>query len=205
MAHLTVLANVSTLADVAFGLAVTATPGFAYGNSPTGNTPITGTTTTITYVPQVVRFTKTYVGPELETATGPNYPRDFRLSVDVAAGQTIQSLTVTDRLPKQYAYLSITGQSAATNAVATPLVGTPSTVQNTLTRTFSSNVVGTTASEDAFVQFRYFIPDADAASSGMVSGPPWSSTRIVGLPLAITARASSICRPGRSRLRRSPR
>ncbi|MEO5723954.1 MAG: isopeptide-forming domain-containing fimbrial protein, partial [Ilumatobacteraceae bacterium] len=168
VAHVTVVANVSSLADVGTGLAVTATPGFAYGNSPTGNTPIAGTTKSITYVPQVVRFTKTYVGPELETATGPNYPRNFRLSVDVATGQTIQNLTVTDRLPKQYAYLSIVGQSAATNAVATPLVGAPSTLQNTLTRTFSSNVVGTSSNEDAFVEFQYFIPDTDAASATIV-------------------------------------
>ncbi len=168
VAHLTIVANVSSLADVGAGLAVTATPGFAYGNSPIGNTAIPGGPKTITYVPQVVRFTKTYVGPELETATGPNYPRKFRLSADVANGQIVQNLTITDRLPKQYAYLSIISQSAATIAVATPLVGAPSTVQNTLTRTFVSNVVGTTASEDAFVEFQYFIPDTDANGATIV-------------------------------------
>ncbi len=73
VAPVTVTALVSNLADVSAGLDVTATGGFAFGDSPIGTTPIVGTTATTTLVPEVVRFTKRVVAPEEETATGPNY------------------------------------------------------------------------------------------------------------------------------------
>ena len=74
VAPVSVNASVSGLADVGISLGVTATGGFAYGDSPTGTTPIVGTTDSATLVPEVVRFTKRVVAPEEETATGPNYP-----------------------------------------------------------------------------------------------------------------------------------
>ena len=38
-------------------------------------------------------------GPDGETATGPNFPRAYTLSLDIAAGQTLTDLVLTDRLP----------------------------------------------------------------------------------------------------------
>ena len=106
IADIAVVGAVSNLADVGFALGVTATPGFAYGDTATGSTPIIGSTAGASLTPEVVRFVKTYVGPEEETATGPNFPRGYTLDVDIATGQTVAGLTITDRLPPEYAYLS---------------------------------------------------------------------------------------------------
>ena len=64
-------------------------PGFYYGCTPTGGTPIYGTTTSANYTPTLVTLSKAFDGPENETATGPNYPRRFTISVEVAPGQTV--------------------------------------------------------------------------------------------------------------------
>ncbi len=163
-APIQVTAAVSDLADVGTALPVAATPGFAYGTSAIGNTPIIGTATTTTFTPQVVRFTKTYIGPENETATGPNYPRRFRLSVDVATGQQVNSLAITDLLPPQYAFVAVTAIGpAGSSSTQTPTVGSPAlSPNNDLVRTWTGPITGTAASEDLFVEFEYFIPDLDA-------------------------------------------
>jgi uncharacterized repeat protein (TIGR01451 family)/fimbrial isopeptide formation D2 family protein len=164
VADIGITANISNLADVASPqLAVTATPGFAYGDSPTGSTPIVGSLQQINFTPQVLRFTKTYVGPENETATGPNYPRRFRLAVDIANGQRVNNLTITDRLPIEYQFTSVIATSGATNETLPSTVGPM--VGNELVEQFvgvAGVTTGTSASEDAFVLFEYFIPDNDA-------------------------------------------
>jgi uncharacterized repeat protein (TIGR01451 family)/fimbrial isopeptide formation D2 family protein len=163
-APLTVIAALSGLADVGTPLSVTATPGFAYGNSPTGNTPVIGAAATATLTPQAVRFTKTYIGPELETATGPNYPRRFRLSVDVATGVQVNNLAITDLLPPQYAFLAVTsiGPAGSVNTQTPTVGGVALAPDNDLVRTWAGPLTGTGATEDAFVEFQYFIPDIAA-------------------------------------------
>ncbi|MBI4936440.1 MAG: DUF11 domain-containing protein, partial [Actinobacteria bacterium] len=169
-APLTVIAALSDLADIGTPLSVTATPGFAYGSTPTGNTPVIGTAATVALTPQAVRFTKTYIGPELETATGPNYPRRFRLSVDIATGLQVNNLAITDLLPPQYAFLAVTAIGPAGSAdTATPMVGGVALApDNDLVRTWAGPLTGTGANEDAFVEFQYFIPDFDATPAVIV-------------------------------------
>ena len=164
VANIAVTANVSNLADVvAPTLAVTATPGFAYGDSPTGSTPIAGSVQQINFTPQVVRFTKSYIGPEQETATGPNFPRRFRLSVDIADGQRVNNLTITDRLPTEYQFVSVIAKSGPSIETLPSTVGPA--VDNELVEVFSGVAgvtTGTSSNEDAFVLFEYFIPDNNA-------------------------------------------
>ncbi|MCC6856557.1 MAG: DUF11 domain-containing protein [Microbacteriaceae bacterium] len=162
VAPVSVNASVSGLADVGISLGVTATGGFAYGDSPTGTTPIVGTTDSATLVPEVVRFTKRVVAPEEETATGPNYPRQYVLEVDIADGQTVNDLTITDRLPDSYVYLSST--STLPTLLDQPTVGAVvDPADNTLEYTDASPTVGTSAAVDASMTFDYYISDLDFA------------------------------------------
>lgn len=161
IAHLDVSATISNKADVGVALAITATPGFAYGNSPTGTTATVGTASSISLTPQAIRFTKTYIGPEHETATGPNYPRGFRLSLDVATGITVNNIQLTDVLPAQYQFLAVTGTSHTATAIATPPTATPG---GTLTRGLAT-VLGTAATEDAWIEFSYYIPEFAAGDA----------------------------------------
>lgn len=160
VAPISVAASVSGLADVGAGLDVTATGGFAYGDSPTGTTPIVGTTDTTTLVPEVVRFTKRVVAPEEETATGPNFPRQYILEVDIADGQTVNGLTITDRLPDSYVYLSST--SSLPMLADEPTVGAVvDPADNILEYTDAGSTTGTTAGVDASMTFDFYISDLD--------------------------------------------
>ena len=158
-ATIQVQAALSNLADVGLALPISATPGFAYGDSPTGSTPIGGSTVTSSISPQVVTFLKRYLGPENETAAGPNYPRQHVLEVNVANGATLTTLDVTDQMPNTMQYLSSTTAPGA-SAVATPSTATPGGV---LTRRFT-NVVGSAAPVDAAVTPSWYVPLLDAAA-----------------------------------------
>jgi hypothetical protein len=81
---------------------VTAVAGFRYGADPLDNPgadpPLRQTTPSDADVtPTLWTLTKTYLGPEDETATGRNYPRRYRLDVDIADGQPVTNLQITWR------------------------------------------------------------------------------------------------------------
>ena len=107
-----VTASLSNLADVErpADSIQEAQGGFRFGNdsldNPTTDPTILGAPVTSTVTPAVFRLTKTYFGPEDETATGPNFPQQYRISVDVAAGQTITNLDITDVLPNDLQFVS---------------------------------------------------------------------------------------------------
>jgi len=112
--------------------------------------------------PQLISLSKEYIGPEEETATGPNYLRRFRILVDVASGQTITNLEVTDLLANNIAYHALTSSSPASTAVATPTIDAPANPPNNeLTRRFAS-VTGGPGNNDAVIEFSFFVPYADA-------------------------------------------
>jgi fimbrial isopeptide formation D2 family protein/uncharacterized repeat protein (TIGR01451 family) len=89
----------SNLADLGTPLNLAVTPGFR-DDEPADNGPaINGTTAFSDATPQLYTLRKVYIGPESETATGPNYVRQYRLEVDVATGVTVTNLRVSDILP----------------------------------------------------------------------------------------------------------
>lgn len=168
-AVLTVTALVSPLADVAVSLTVQARGGFRFGNDPLDNPdsdpslvePIWHTTT---ITPTVWRITKTYHGPENETATGPNYPRQYTISVDIADGVTLTELVLRDVLPDSLQFVAVEstlvhGAPVTTDATATPDLSTPGGL---LARRFA-DVTGTAAADDASLTFTFYVPDTDAA------------------------------------------
>ena len=85
-ADVQVTANLSNLADVGTPLAIKADAGFRYGNDPlddpTTDPTIVGASTSSSLTPELFTVTKTYVGPEQETATGPDFPRQYRVDVE---------------------------------------------------------------------------------------------------------------------------
>lgn len=160
VAPIDVIASISGLADVGAGLDVTATGGFAFGDSPTGTIPIVGTTDSTTLNPEVVRFTKGNIDTENETATGPNFPRQYLLEVDIADGQTVNGLTITDRVPSSYVYLGSTSTlpTLSDEPVLSAIVD-PS--DNVLEYTDPGSTLGSAAAIDASVTLNYFISDVD--------------------------------------------
>jgi large repetitive protein len=106
----TVKLPTSNLADVGTPLPIAVTPGFRDDNPTAPFNPSYGAAHATDATPELWRLTKTYLGPEDETATGPNYKRRYRLEVDIATGQPLTNLRLTDDLASS---MQFTGQAWA--------------------------------------------------------------------------------------------
>lgn len=161
--------SLSSLADLGVNLPVMAVSGFMFGadalDNPAGDPPIIGSTDTANVKPTVMTLTKTYEGPELETATGINYKRQYTINVDIAENQTINNLVITDTLPGNNQYtqiISTTSVGPDTTGTCTP--PSTSTPGGTLSCAFTS-VKGTSGTSDITIVYEYYVPYLDAGSS----------------------------------------
>ena len=180
-ANISVTASISNLADLGTTLPIRTNAGFQYGadalNNPAVDPTIVGTSSTASITPALFTLRKEYVGPENETATGPNFPRQYRIIVDVANGQTVTNLDLTDILPSNLQFVqvdSVTGGSPVTD-VSTPSTNTPG---GTLIRRLAS-VTGTAGTSDAVMTFSFFAPRIDGGSSEVLNsttGAPATAT-----------------------------
>ena len=103
--------NMSTFADVSVPLSVEARGGYEFGFTPLddwccGDAASPGVTTGAisgwtarTVTPTLLTLSKSYSGPEDETATGPNFPRQYTVTLGIAPGQDVTDLVLTDLLP----------------------------------------------------------------------------------------------------------
>lgn len=177
----TVNATLSNLADLGTPLTIRARGGFQYGNdaldNPCCDPSIVSPASTNSALwpgspltPSLISLTKTYIGPEDETATGPNFPRQYRIDVDIAPGQTITNLDVTDLLPNNEAFLSVASSSpAGASITASPPLGAPANAPNNrLTLRFPS-VTGGTGNADASVTFSFYVPLNDANAAPVIN------------------------------------
>jgi len=174
-AAVTFQAAMSSLADVGTALPIRARGGFLYGGDPLDNwccdviapNPSNPDSSTWTgpnqadVEPTLLRLEKTYDGPEGETATGPNFPQRFTIAVDVAEGQTVTDLEISDLLPENLQFLSlvdVSGNGTGTvTEVSTPALDTP---DGTLSRRLD-RVDGTASAVDAEMTFSFFVPRDD--------------------------------------------
>ena len=169
VSNVDITVDMSPLADADTPLVVEARGGFRFGNDPLDN-PTTDPSLlespfhSALVTPSVYRLSKTYHGPEDETATGPNYPRQYTVSVDLADGATLTSLELTDVLSDNLQFVSIDSTLVHGTPVVTEVLNTPSTLTpgGTLTRRFAS-VTGTSAGNDASMTFTFYVPQLDAA------------------------------------------
>ncbi|KAA1257571.1 Serine-aspartate repeat-containing protein D precursor [Rubripirellula obstinata] len=185
-ADILVSASVSNLADLAAPLTIQTRSGFRYGedaaDNPTAPDPsiVSDTQTdvssagpgwaqTVDITPTLITLSKTYVGPENETATGPNFQRQYVISVDVADGQTISNLDIIDSLPDNIIVTSIdsvlVGGSAATYGDNLSSLTLPASGQDLIV-TLTDAVVGGTAADDVVVTLNFYVPEFDVATGG---------------------------------------
>ncbi len=174
-----ITASTSSLADAGTALTLKTNGGFMYGNDPTDN-PTTdpsliGATSTTTVSPTLLRLSTTYIGPEDETSTGPNWPRQYTVAVDVANGQTVTNLDLTDVLPSDAQFIAVDSTSGTTTAPSTPSTSTPG---GTLTRRFAS-ITGTAASVEASITFSLSIPRLDAGSGVVLNASTGAASTAV--------------------------
>jgi uncharacterized repeat protein (TIGR01451 family) len=169
-------AKLSNLADLNMPLTINVQAGFRYGCSATGggwvsSIPADNDSGVIT--PVLFTIDKAcdapVIGPKMsETATGPNFPHHYTIAVNVAPGQIVTNLKVTDLLPNNLAYKSLTSVSPTNGAPFGPLppVGVAAN-NNLLTILFPAvtGTGGTPTQPDVKVVFEFFIPDKDATGA----------------------------------------
>jgi hypothetical protein len=80
--------NAAAGAVVGVPLTIQATGNFGFGvdalNNPGSDPPVQGSAVSSTITPTVWTISKSHNGPEGETATGPNFPRTWTITVDIA-------------------------------------------------------------------------------------------------------------------------
>ncbi|HEX3051861.1 MAG TPA: hypothetical protein VHP83_14475, partial [Aggregatilineaceae bacterium] len=179
-ADIEITAQVSNLADLDVPLPIRARGGFRYGNDALDNwccDPVllsqsspnsTTWSPSETVTPTLLTVTKTNDGPEGETATGPNYPRTYTVTVDVANGQTLTNLNVTDYFDDNIVITGVSNFSPAGSVVslggAAPVYpyGPASTPNNTLVVNFPS-ITGT-----ASFDVEFYVPLNDAGAGAVL-------------------------------------
>ena len=184
-AAIQVTAAMSNLADLNTPLTVRARGGFEFGcdelDNPTLPDPtILAPDSTDSTTPVVMRMTKTYGGPENETATGPNFPRTWTLTTSIASGQTITNLDIIDGLPNNVVVTGISFSPAANpgSVPATPFGPTNYTFPSQLVLGTVNSRLGT-GGADVTVVVTFYVPEFDANGQRVIPidgeddiGPP---------------------------------
>jgi uncharacterized repeat protein (TIGR01451 family)/fimbrial isopeptide formation D2 family protein len=178
-----ITAHMSQLADLGVPLNIAVRGGFLYGATPANDAPpdwpvlsdrVVGATppadqqtdstawiSQALVTPTVVTIGKRYLGWEGETATGPNFPRQYELPIDIAAGQTLQNIVITDHLPNNVAFLQVGPLPPCFTAVTTPVPGSAHNAPaNDVVFQCPSLTGG--LGPDASIFFSFFIPELDA-------------------------------------------
>jgi LPXTG-site transpeptidase (sortase) family protein len=161
-----VTASMSTLADLGTPLTIQARGGYQFGFTPLndyccGDDPSVSLSawTSGSVTPTLFTLSKTYNGPEDETATGPNFPRRYTVTAEIAPGQTMTSFNLTDVLPNNMQFVSLVGTSPGGAACSHT---NPAAPGGTLSCNFTS-VSGTVT-----MTFEYYIPLRDSASASVI-------------------------------------
>ncbi len=173
--NITVNAHLSDLADLDTNLTINARGGYMFGQTPEddwccGDVPFAdpkGPDSTgwppIDVIPQLMIFSKEYIGPgntQDETATGPNFPRQYTLTVEIADGQTLTDLDISDLLPDNLQFIGIASATHVYTVTSSPSTTEPG---GTLTVNFAS-VSGTVE-----VTYDFYIPELDVNDDSVIN------------------------------------
>ena len=158
--------SMSNLADLGTPLTVQARGGYQFGFTPEndyccGDDPSDSLSSFVndSVTPTLFTLEKSYNGPEDETATGPNFPRRYTITANIAPGQTLTAFNLTDVLPPNMQFSSLVSTNPGGPSCSLPSTSTPG---GTLSCTFAS-VSGT-----ASMTFEYFIPRLNAAAGNVL-------------------------------------
>ncbi|RJP53207.1 MAG: sortase [Anaerolineaceae bacterium] len=162
----TISTSMSNLADLGTPLTIQARGGYQFGYTPTndwccGDDPSLSLSgwTSDSVTPILFTLSKSYSGPEDETATGPNFPRQYTVTATIAPGQTMSAFNLTDALPNNMQFLSLVSTNPGGATCTLPSTSTPGGM---LSCDFAS-VSGTVT-----MTLEYFIPLRDASNASVI-------------------------------------
>jgi uncharacterized repeat protein (TIGR01451 family)/fimbrial isopeptide formation D2 family protein len=168
-----VSASLSELADLDTPLTIEAQGGFMFGadslDNPSTDPSTIGSSVDTDITPSVITQSKSFNGPENETATGENYTRRYTIDIDVADGQTVDNVEVTDLLPPELEYEGFVSASPGGYSIdETPVTpGAQNPPDNDFAISWSSLTGG--AGNDASVTLEVSVPKLDAGGSRVIS------------------------------------
>jgi len=179
VADLTIGALVSNLADIGTPLTIAAKSGFMFGNdefdNPTTDPSLFSSVKTAIVTPRLITLTKTFSGPEGETATGPNYLRTYTISVDVATGHRFTEFNINDVLPNDAQFVSVVSltenfaQNSTINSISTPSTLTPGgTLSRQLVPNGAAEFIGV-AGNDITMVISFYTPINDSTSARIIN------------------------------------
>ncbi|MBN2554808.1 MAG: DUF11 domain-containing protein [Anaerolineales bacterium] len=171
-AVVTINAETSNLADLDTALTIRASSGFMYGADPLdnpGDDPILiGGTIADTITPVLLTLEKTFSGEENETATGPSWLQTYTITVDIADGQELTAIDLTDLLPNSVAFHAVVSTTPAATSTTTPPVDVPFDPDtDSLIFEFDS-ATGSTGASDIEVEFSFFVPEFDSEDNSIL-------------------------------------
>jgi len=162
-----VTTSMSNLADLGTPLTIQARGGYEFGYTPLddwccGDDPSLSLSgwTSGSVTPILFTLSKAYSGPEDETATGPNFPRQYTVTAQIASGQSMTAFNLTDVLPNNMQFVSLVSTNPGGASCTLPSTSTPG---GTLSCNFSGSVSGTVT-----MTFEYYIPLRDSASASVI-------------------------------------
>ena len=127
--------------------------------------------------PQVINLIKDTTASEEERSTGENFPFDYTLTIDIADGETVTALDITDVLPNSFVYVasSVMVDSSAAGAVSglsitdEPVAGSPQNAPDNDFLIEFASVTGTAADNDIVVTYTVYIDELDADSNPVLN------------------------------------
>ncbi|MCC6183179.1 MAG: DUF11 domain-containing protein [Microthrixaceae bacterium] len=174
-ATLSVLTQLSNFADLGHTLPIVARGGFRFGADPLANPltdpPIFGANVSSSVTPSLITIAKQDNGPESETATGPNFGRLWNVAVDLAPGQTVTNLRVTDALPDDIAYSGISSITPSGTVTDQPAGPGPWAAES-VTVTYPS------ATTHAAYDVGFWVPELDAAGNPVIDPTGGAATTV---------------------------
>lgn len=183
-ADITINAHLSDHADLNVLLPLQVRGGFMYGKDPLDNPatdpPIYGAMTNNNPGTDatLITLSKTYHGPEDETATGPNFPREYTITATIAPGQSLTDFRLMDYLPDNLQYLTLVSASPGIQGVdwfveQEPTTGAPQNPpDNDLVIRWPGPVSGTVT-----MRFRYYVPRYDANGAIIINADTGDDVR----------------------------
>jgi uncharacterized repeat protein (TIGR01451 family)/fimbrial isopeptide formation D2 family protein len=173
-ANINFTAHVNNHDDLNTPIPVETAGGFQFGADPLNNPTVDPSicvqnfpsvpVDTVPVTPILFTVNKVYLGPEQETATGPNFKHQYEIDVSVAPGQTINTFQVADTLPNNMQFVSLDVETANGGAFQGSTLPSVTTPGGMLLVNFDK-IVGTGGATDAKVVFTFFIPRDDASGA----------------------------------------
>lgn len=161
--------DIDSFADVGVVHSIDATAGYRFGqdalDNPESDPMVRGETSSLEIVPEVVLVDVDYLGPEDETAVGPNFVQSYSVTVDVAEGIELSNLNLKGLLDSNQVFMNLTS-SDSWDSISTPESGTIS--EETLVELLRSSLVGK-AGVDASYQLSFYVSEHDTAGEDTVS------------------------------------